>query len=62
VVFGVGAVVLATLILPVITWGKVVGFAGGDILLEDKDGNLRQVETYGKGSDFPRIKVNMTRN
>jgi hypothetical protein len=44
------------------TWGKVVGFAGGDVLLEDKDGTLRQVETYGKGADFPRIKVQMSRN
>lgn len=43
-------------------WGKVVGFAGGDVLLEDSDGNLRQVETYGKGSDFPRVKVFSKRN
>lgn len=43
------------------SWGKVVGFAGGDVLFEDHEGNLRQVETYGKGSDFPRIKVNVTR-
>ena len=44
-------------------WGKVIGFAGGgDVLLEDAEGTLRQVETYGKGSDFPRIKVQVRRN
>jgi hypothetical protein len=43
------------------SWGKVVGFSSGDMLFEDNDGNLRQVETYGKG-DFPRVKVHAKRN
>jgi hypothetical protein len=45
-------------------WGKVVGFSGGgDVLLEDSEGTLRQVEMYGdKKKDFPRIKVQAKRN
>ena len=45
-------------------WGKLIGFSGGgDILLEDSEGTLRQVEMYGdKKKDFPRIKVQARRN
>ena len=45
-------------------WGKVIGFSGGgDVLLEDSDGTLRQVEMYGdKKKDFPRLKVQAKRN
>ena len=47
-------------------WGKVIGFSGGgDILLEDTEGTLRQVESYGdkgKDKDFPRVKVLTKRN
>ena len=45
-------------------WGKIVGFSGGgDILLEDNEGTLRQVEMYGdKKKDFPRLKVQAKRN
>ena len=44
-------------------WGKVIGFSGGgDVLLEDKDGALRQVEMHGKAPEFPKVKVYATRN
>jgi hypothetical protein len=45
-------------------WGKVIGFSGGgDVLMEDSEGTLRQIEMYGdKGKDFPRLKVQAKRN
>jgi hypothetical protein len=44
-------------------WGKVLGYSGGgDVLLEDKDGVLRQVEMHGKAPEYPKIKVYATRN
>ena len=43
-------------------WGRVVNFGGGDVMLEDKDGVLRQIEVAGKPPEYPKLKVVVTRN
>lgn len=43
-------------------WGKVINFGGGDVMLEDKDGVLRQIEVAGKPPEYPKLKLVVTRN
>lgn len=38
-------------------WGKVVAYGSGNLLLEDKDGTLREVDMRGKPPEYPRVKV-----
>ena len=43
-------------------WGRVINFGGGDVMLEDKDGVLRQIEVAGKPPEYPKLKLVVTRN
>jgi hypothetical protein len=39
------------------TWGKLVGFSNGNVLLEAQDGTLREVDMRGKAPEYPKVKV-----
>ena len=39
------------------TWGKVIGYSPGNILLEASDGALREIDIRGSGPEYPRVKV-----
>ena len=39
------------------SWGKLVGYSTGNLLLEAPDGMLRVVDIEGKAPEYPRVKV-----
>jgi hypothetical protein len=39
------------------SWGKLVSFSNGNLLLEASDGSLRMVDVDGKPPEFPKVKV-----
>ena len=43
-------------------WGKLVGYANNNLLLEAADGSLRIVDVEGKAPEFPRVKAHIRWN
>lgn len=39
------------------SWGKLLNFSNNNLLLEDREGNLRIVDVEGKAPEYPRVKV-----
>ena len=37
-------------------WGKLIGYSNANLLMEDKDGVMREVDVRGKMPEFPKIK------
>jgi hypothetical protein len=42
-------------------WGKLVGFSNNNLLLESSDGLLRIVDVEGREPEYPKIKVQISR-
>lgn len=38
-------------------WGKLLTYAGGNLLLEAPDGSLRVVDVDGRPPEYPKVKV-----
>lgn len=43
-------------------WGRLVGYADGNLLLEAADGSLRVAEITGKPPEYPKTKALVKRN
>lgn len=39
------------------SWGKIVNFSNGNVLMESSDGTLRMVDLDGKSPEYPKVKV-----
>ena len=39
------------------SWGKIVNFSNGNLLMESSDGTLRMVDVDGKSPEYPKVKV-----
>ena len=39
------------------SWGKMVAFSNGNLLLEGADGSMRVVDLEGRAPEYPKIKV-----
>jgi hypothetical protein len=39
------------------SWGKMIDYGNGNLLLEAPDGSLRVVDVEGKAPEYPRVKV-----
>jgi hypothetical protein len=37
-------------------WGKVLYYGGGNFVLEDKDGVMREVDVRGRPPEYPKVK------
>ena len=39
------------------SWGKMIGYSTGNLLLEAPDGTMRVVDVEGKSPEYPKVKV-----
>ena len=39
------------------SWGKLVGYSTGNLLLEASDGTMRVVDIEGRAPEYPKVKV-----
>lgn len=39
------------------SWGKIINFSNGNLLMESSDGTLRMVDVDGKAPEYPKVKV-----
>jgi len=39
------------------SWGKIVHFSNGNLLMESSDGTMRLVDLEGKPPEYPKVKV-----
>jgi hypothetical protein len=39
------------------SWGKIVYFSNGNLLMESSDGTMRLVDLEGKSPEYPKVKV-----
>ena len=39
------------------SWGKIVNFSNGNVLMESSDGTLRMVDLDGRAPEYPKVKV-----
>jgi hypothetical protein len=39
------------------SWGKIVSFSNGNLLMESSDGTMRLVDLEGKSPEYPKVKV-----
>jgi hypothetical protein len=39
------------------SWGKIVNFSNGNLLMESSDGTLRIIDLDGKPPEYPKVKV-----
>lgn len=39
------------------SWGKIINFSNGNLLMEASDGTLRLVDLDGKSPEYPKVKV-----
>jgi hypothetical protein len=39
------------------SWGKIVHFSNGNLLMESSDGTMRLVDLEGKSPEYPKVKV-----
>ena len=39
------------------SFGKIVNFSNGNVLMESSDGTLRMVDLDGKAPEYPKVKV-----
>ena len=37
-------------------WGKIIGYSNANLLMEDREGMMREVDVRGKMPEFPKIK------
>ena len=44
------------------TWGRIVAYSDGNLLLETPDGSLRVAEITGKPPEYPKTKALIKRN
>jgi hypothetical protein len=38
------------------SWGKLIHFSNNNLLLEDREGNLRIVDVEGRAPEYPRVR------
>ena len=39
------------------SWGKLIHFSNGNLLLQDSEGVLRMVDIEGKAPEYPKVKA-----
>jgi hypothetical protein len=37
-------------------WGKIVGYSNANLLMEDREGVMREIDVRGKMPEFPKVK------